>query len=495
MARTLIYTLSTLLLTTFAASAAMADKPAGPPPSFDARLDAFPVVDEIDTAAVAPAYESPAGASRVVEVLGRKARHLPVGDTPLAAGWVIGRGKGLEPGAAYVLEVEYPDDVPRATFIANRGADHVRGFATGTTFGDARQQFVQPSVESLNYPQSGRWQVYRSIFFLHDRFQGVHAQRDPKPGGRPHGPGDGFHVLIFQTKRLNDPRNEGAVVGRIRLRRVPDVAALYAPIEPLPAGLPKRRVFYREEMADEVISSPEQAARGVDDPLDWFLYKARINRVLGINTFAKDLLEFGHNQGWDGGDPAWINNAQPPLTRVWDDLVPRLAAEGVDLLPYYEYKGAINWKDGGHPPSLAWQRRAEKLYHTESNPRYTGVWWTEEHNVDLTDPDALADAKRVFDRTLGAHKGKASFAGVWFRTRDNHLPISFAEPTLARFRVAFPDDADAQRASRETLIASYEGDRKLYDRYVEWWLDRRAEFLAALRDHAAGVLGDEDVRL
>ena len=273
--------------------------------SFDALLDTFPVVDEIDTAAVRPAYEAPApGVSRVADVLGRKARHLPPGDRPAAVGWVIGKGKGLRPGAAYLLELEYPDDVPRATFVANRGADHVRGFATGTTFGDARKQFVQPSVESLAYPQSGRWQVYRSLFFLHDRFQGIYAQRDPKPGGRPHTPADGFHVLIFQTRRLNDPRSEGAAVGKIRLRQVPDVTALYADVEPLPAGLPKRRVFYREEMADEPISSREPSARGVNDVLDWFVYKARLNRVLGINTFAKDLLEFGHNQGFDGGDPA-----------------------------------------------------------------------------------------------------------------------------------------------------------------------------------------------
>ena len=463
-------------------------------PGFDALLDTFPVVDEIDTATVGPAHESAPGVSRVTEVLGRKTRHLPVTDRPATVGWVIGKGKKLEPGAAYVLEVEYPDDVPRATFVANRGADHVRGFATGTTFGDARQQFVQPSVESLNYPQTGRWQTYRSIFFLHDRFQGVYAQRDSKPGGRPHGPADGFHVLVFQTKRLNDPRNEGAAVGKIRLRRVPDVSKLYADVEPLPEGLPKRRVFYREEMADEPISSADQNARGVDDVLDWFVHKARVNRVLGIHTFAKDLLEFGHNQGWDGGDPKWVNNAQPPMTRIWDDLVPRLAAEGVELLPYYEYKGAINWKDG-FPPSLAWQRRAQKLYHNKPNTQYTGVWWTEDHNVDLTDPDALADAKRVLDRTLSPHQGKAPFAGVWFRTRDNHLPISFAEATVARFKAAHAGDADATTASPDALRASYEGDRKLYDRYVDWWLGERAKFLEALRDHAAKVLGDDGAGL
>ena len=58
-----------------------------------------------------------------------------------------------------------------------------------------------------------------------------------------------------------------------------------------------------------------------------------------------------------------------------------------------------------------------------------------------------------------AHKGKARFAGAWFRVRDNHLPISFADATVARFRAAFPDDDLAPGGLPAALIASYEGDR------------------------------------
>ena len=166
------------------------------PPEFDRLLDSFPIVDEIDPATQPPVHEFPAGASRVATILGRSARVLDADLTPKVMAWVIGRGKGLKPGAAYVIEVEYPDDVPRSLFVANRGADLVRGFATGTSVGDSRQQYVQPSIESLAYPQTGRWQTYRTIFFLHDRFQGLYAQRDSRPGGRPFGPADGFHVII-----------------------------------------------------------------------------------------------------------------------------------------------------------------------------------------------------------------------------------------------------------------------------------------------------------
>ncbi len=462
--------------------------------SFDRLLDGLPVVDEIDPVAQPPVHQFPEVTSKVVTLLGRAARVLPPGDQPGTMAWVIGQGKGLTPGAAYLLEVEYPDDVPRTLFLANRGADLVRGFATGSATGDCRQQYVQPSLESLDYPQSGQWQKHRILFFLHDRFQGLYAQRDSRPGGRPFGPADGFHVIVFQSKRLNDPRSQGAAIGRIRLRAVPDPSLLDARIEFPPDDLPRRRVFWREEMADEAIQARAPADRGVADPLNWLLFKARMARVLAMNTFAKDLLEFGFNQGWQSGDANWVNNAQPPITDLWDRAVPRIAAEGLDLLPYYEYKGAIGLKEA-RPPSLGWQRRAEKLYHNLPNTRYTPVWWTEDQNADLTDPDTLADARRLLDRTVIAHKGVARFAGAWFRVRDNHLPISFSEATVARFRAAQPGDSLAGTASRASLIRSYEGDRRLYDRYIEWWLGERRRFFEALGEHLARGLADPRVQV
>ncbi len=263
------------------------------PAEFDRLLDGLPVVDEIDPVAQPPVHQFPEDASRVAMVLGRPARVLEAGERPKVMAWVIGRAKGLKPGAAYLLEVEYPDDVPRSLFVANRGADLVRGFATGAAAGDCRQQYVQPSIESRDYPPTGKWQRHRMIFCLHNRFQGLYSQRDARLGGRPYGPADGFHVIIFQSRRLNDPRSQGAAIGQIRLRAVPDLAALYPSVEYPPEDLPRRRVFWREEMADEAVQARDVNDRGVADPLDWLVFKARMARLLAINTFAKDLLEFG----------------------------------------------------------------------------------------------------------------------------------------------------------------------------------------------------------
>ena len=89
--------------------------------------------------------------------------------------------------------MEYPDDLPRTLFIAIRCGPLVRGFATGTATGDCRQQDVQPSLESLNYPQTGQWHRHRLIFFLHNRLQGLYADSPIAAGrGVPTGPPTAF---------------------------------------------------------------------------------------------------------------------------------------------------------------------------------------------------------------------------------------------------------------------------------------------------------------
>jgi hypothetical protein len=460
-------------------------------------LAGLPLVLEINPATTAPSDQVPENASQVETLLGQPARHLPMSDQAQRMVYRLGAGQGLVAGGTYLLEVEYPDDVPRAFFLANRGADLVRGWATGTALGEARRQYVEPSLESLAYPQTGHWQRYRQLFVLQERLQGVLARRNPDPGGRPFTPADGFHLVFFQTTRGNDPRSGGLAIGRIRLYGVPDPRRLAAPLNRPPAELPQRRVFWREEMADQAISAKEPQDRAFADPLDWFRAKVILARTVGLDTLAKDLIEFGFNQGWESDDQNWVMDAQPPLKDLWTRLVPLAAREGFTLLPYYEYKGSLGLPKA-QPPSLGWQRRAEKLYHgihrtgdDRRTNRYTGTWFTEDHNADLTDPDTWADFDRVLERTVVRFKDQAQFAGVWLRTRHTHLPVSFSPSTVARFRASRPNDPKARQASRATLIASYEGDHELYDRYLEWWLERRAAFLAHIQRQLTVALGGE----
>jgi len=455
------------------------------------------LVLEVNPADTAPTDELPAGASRLETISGQRGRVLSMGAEARRMVYRLGTGAGLKAGKTYLLEVEYPDDVPRAFFMVNRGADFMRGWATGTAIGDARRQYVEPSMESLAYPQTGKWQRYRQIFVMHERLQGVVGHRNPEPGGRPYTPADGFHVVFFQTTKANDPRSQGLALGRIRLYAVPDPTRLYAPLNRPPSELPQRRIFWREEMADQAISGKDSTNRAFAEPLDWYAAKLQLAKILGMDTFAKDLLEFGFNQGWESGDQNWTMDAQPPLRDLWTRLVPLAAREGFTLLPYYEYKGSLGLPNA-QPQSLGWQRRAEKLYHgiyqTGDDPktnRYTGTWWAEGHNADLTDPDTKADFDRVIERTIVRFKGQAIFAGVWLRTRHTHLPISFSEAAIRRFQSVVQEDPKTGKTTREALIKSYEGDQALYNRYIAWWLDQRRSFLVSIQKHLSAQIGGD----
>jgi regulation of enolase protein 1 (concanavalin A-like superfamily) len=471
-------------------------------------LSGLTLVDEINTATVAPVSESPAGTSTVATILGRSARIIPttgpLGDVAGSFAYVIGANKNLVAGDAYVLTVEYPEDVSRSIYLTNRGADYSRGWVTGQAVGDARRQYTEPTVESLNYPLSGQWKTYKQYFHLMERFQGIKGPKGAQPGWRPYAPVNGFHVMISRMRKENDPRSAGAAVGWIRLYKVANPSALYAPIHYPPPSLPRRSVFWREEMADIAIGWPKNTTpttvnpndKAFTDTSDWYLQKMKMAKILAINTLGKDLLEFGYNQGFKSGDLNWYSEGQEPNVDLWNRVVQKAADEGMELLPYYEYTGSLGIFENG----LGYQRRSHKLYDgimiTAGNSwQYDNISWTADRNADVTDPDTLIDAKRLMDRTVGDFAKQVRFTGIWFRTRSNCLPMGFAPSTVTRFKTENPGDSEVQTATQATLIASYEGNKSLYNKYVNWWFGKRKAFLIALRDYLITQYGQAEAQV
>ncbi|MCX7044007.1 MAG: SprB repeat-containing protein [Candidatus Sumerlaeota bacterium] len=411
--------------------------------------------------------EYPNGVSRVENILGRACRVLPNTKSGMKLFAVrLGRGKNLVPGRGYVLEVEYPEDEPRAMFILNRGAETQRGFHTGAAVGDAlHTPYVGSNPESLRYPLSGKIMTWRSLFFLHDRFPDVSQPRGEL--ARPFTSGDGFWVIIAQFAGAQDPLSKGAAVARIRLCEAPELANYSLKINFPPDGLPRRHLFFREEMADGVVQSRKVAERGVTDDTAWFEYKARLMKFLGMNTYCKDLLEFGHNQGWDtrpyGG--SWINT--PPVSDRWANILAMVGQYDLTVMPYYEYAGSIG------PDGLGQQRRCMTL---GGKKVYTHISWSEKANADITDPDTLADAKKILECTVVRYKDLVNFTGVWFRNRPSHIPISFSDRCLA----LFASETKAGAAPTREALAK---DKALLEKYYEWWYGKRTAFLRGLRDY------------
>ncbi|MCX7817673.1 MAG: hypothetical protein N2652_00405 [Kiritimatiellae bacterium] len=439
----------------------------------------LPVVDELDPLAPEERHAwsvGPPGSGAATTLLGRAAFVLPPRSN--CASWVrfrLGRDRGLEAGGAYVLQVEYPEDAPRAMWVINAGNESVRGFHTGRTVGDAlHMKYLDSLPESLDMPLSQRWCSWTMYFRLHDRFPTGGLPRGSAP--RPATPADGFEVAIVQFDARNDPMSAGLAIGKVRLLEVAEPERLRLQISWPPEGLPRRRIFWREEMGDGVIEGADATSRGVEDRLNWFRWKADLMEFLGVPVFAKDLLEFGACQHWDptpGGGNDWVyfNSGTRDL---WGRIVGLMAERGIELLPYYEYAGSIGRR------GLGPQRRAKPLTREDA---YTHIPWVEKANVDITDPATWEDLRKILDITVLAWRDRARFAGVWMRPRSQ-WPVGFGDATRQRF-------AHEANGGRPVTRDELRRDPELYGRYLAWWLGRRRQFLEHIRDHlrAGGVPG------
>lgn len=430
------------------------------------------LVDEVACGAADPGHDmrtSPAGAARIETILGQPCRVLaPARDECVHLTFRLGRRKLLRPNGVYVLAVEYPEDAPRSMVVINTGNETSRGFHTGLAVGDAMHpKYVDNFVESLNVPLSGKWETWTLLFRLHDRFPELGLVRGTSRP-RPLTPEDGFDVTIAQFSARNLPMSKGAAVGRICLYEVVDPDQLPLKVNFPPDDLPRRRLFWREEMSDGVIEGKKAADRGLENRLDWYRHKAELMRFLGMNTFSKDLLEFGACQHWDPseyGGNKWVyfNHDTKDL---WQQIVELMGQYGFDVLPYYEYSGSKGQE------GLGFQRRAKPL---TRNDAFTHIQWIESANADISDPDTVADFQKMLDLTVVRLKDKARFAGIWIRPRSQ-LPVSFGPGALQRFAA----EANGKVAvTREQLKA----DRAMYARYIDWWNGKRRDFLVAMRDY------------
>jgi len=442
------------------------------------------LIEEVDCSRTPPESgfaESPSGASKVETILGRKCRVIPptAGEGAYFT-YRIGKMKLLRPGASYVLAVDYPEDAPRTVIVSNTGNETIRGFHTGRTVGDAfHAKYVNNLNESLDVPLSKKWETWTQLFRLHDRFT-EHNQlpRGNKP--RPLIPENGFNVTIAQFSARNIPMSKGAAVARIRLFAVLEEKELTQTLRFPPGNLPRRRLFWREEMADGVIAGKTPETRGVKNYLDWYKFKAQRMKFLGMNTFSKDLLEFGANQGWDptpyGGND-WVH-FNSTMKGYWGEIVSLMGEHGFDILPYYEYSGSKGYK------GLGYQRRCKPLARSDGN--YTHIKWIESANADITDPDTYEDFKKMLDLTVVRMRNKARFAGIWIRPRSQ-MPVSFSDAALKRFST----EANKSQPITRDQIAK---DKALYGRYIDWWGTRRRDFLAAMRDYLR-TNGVDDARV
>lgn len=435
--------------------------------------DTFPIVDEVRPGVDQPGAhftELPAGCSALATRDGIAYRTLPNHGDGKAFAIRLGEGKGMKAGSTYVLEVDYAEDAPRSFFIVNRGDHTFRGLTCGSSLPDSLYQYTHTNPEILDLPVRGGVQTWRSVFRLHDRTTAITSARSDNQ--YPLLPEDGFWVVIAQPEARRFPGSEGAAIAALRVRAIRQPERLHLHPQRPPADLPQRHIFWREEMSDGIISNPDDTKRGRTDPLDWYADKVATMRLLGIDTFTKDLLEFGHNQGWDSGPYGgnnWVYQTKYPDR--WAKIVAVMGREKIAVLPYYEYAGSVGAK------SLGREKRAKPL---NGKPDYTHIAWTEKANADLTDPATLEDFRKIVDLTVLRLREEAQFLGVWLRPRPAANPIGFGPDTIARF---------VADTGTTATIAALRADAALRTAYYAWWYSKRRDFLTGVRDvlHQGGV--------
>ena len=418
--------------------------------------------------------ELPAGASKVETILNRPCRVLPVrpGEEAAMFSYRLGKGKGLKPNGSYVVVLDYPDDVPRNYVLVNRATDSHRAFSTGICLGDAMNPaHVDNHPEMISVPQSGRWARWKCYTSLQDWTVDYRESQVAKDTPRRLLPADGFDFAVAQYSRNHDPFSQGAAVAKITLCEIPDETACYAKIVYPPAPLPKRHLFWREEMSDGSALQGGRDKRRCADQLDWFRHKCRQMKMLGLNTFQKDLLEFGHVQHWDPNAVRvnWAWGADAESNGLWERTVDMVTKEyGFALFPYYEWFGNMGGDHGGKK-SYGYRHLCEPL---SGEKTYTHIWWTEKANLDVTDPEALEETKNLLRGSILRFKDRGEFLGAMFRSRPAAFPVSFSDATRARFG----KEANGGNVPGRDALKK---DRALYAKYLDWWHVKRADFLAA----------------
>ena len=385
--------------------------------------------------------------------------------------WRVGEGKGLVYNDPYVLVVDYPDDAPRTVTLFDFAMGARHGYHTGFTVGVAMspQVSVAPCYESVAVPLSGEWKQLVEVVLPFEKSTQYNG------GARIPLATDGFDVAFVLVSQDQATDSVGLAVRSVRLYRIDDYAAAKPEIH-YPAGdAPRRHVTSREEMGDG------DGLESFATPSDWYVGKARLMSMLGMDTWSKDLLEFGYLQTW-GGNRRWGWGSD-----YYRDLIDAMTAEGHYLLPIYEYHGSrgdgnTSWDNGG---SLGYDQNykpwtLESASDASLKYKFSNQSYVYNCLADMTLPQTLEDLEDLMNLTILRFKDRGNFLGAWIRSRGG-MPVGFSDKTIALFN----SDTHQNVTRAQIWNGGAYTDTQLYKSYREWWYGKRRDLFVSLQAHLA----------
>ena len=434
---------------------------------------ALTLVDEIDCSlslAEDPDHrfrEYPSGWSKVETILDVPTRTMAhKSDTCCYVSWRVGEGKGIVPNEPYVLVVDYPDEAPRSVTVFNFGNATRHGYHTGWTAGDSwSPPYVTQSIESWPVPYSQETKQLVQVMVPFEKSKQYNGSDNRIPMDT-----DGFDLNFGIIKAGEAPDSVGLAVSAIRLYKI-DSYDVARPSIPYPVeGLPRRIVTSREEMGDG------DDFAGFKHPQDFYKGRAKMIRLLGMNTCSKDLLEFGYMQNFNGDD-RWGYAAN-----YWDEIVDNLAEEDVDILPFYEYHGSRGRSGIGYIDSLKpWTLNSAK--NTDWKYLFSNQSYVYNCMIDMTNDEALWDLQKLFQKTIQPYLGRAKFRGMWIRNRGG-MPMGFNDGAIERFN----QDTGRNVTRLQIYNSGSYGGTELYKAYRAWWYGKRCSVFSRLQGLINGAL-------
>lgn len=366
-------------------------------------------------------------------------------------GYRVGRGV-IQPGKAYVMRIEYPEDKTRYSVVnIDTGRNYMgSGFKTG----------VGTDNVFDNYPLGQKYD-------FHDYFVIPDETTYGSEGSRTTPANNGFWVFFFDAGRSYWPQYQaGPGVAQIRLYEMPEDNSAY-PVVRLPEG--PRRWFIADWERE-----PEWIAKDV----------VRHARMMGFNGLSPSFLKWGrlafwHVKGEIGIDP--MKPIRDPLlpgeTAALDSYLAATKAAGLAIFPRLEYGGT---------EKIPENERAIGPNGGPAKPNRFARWC-----VDLLQPIAFQQFSEILQEVIGDRiKENPQIAGIMFRIRCERLPISYSRYDIEMFAretgSQIPDGLD------DKALAQWASGGPEKSKYASWWHAKRRDFhqkiLAQLRQYRPDLL-------
>jgi hypothetical protein len=385
------------------------------------------------------AYSSWVEGVEVKEFQGKKYREVNNNEW---FGYRVGRGK-IQPGKAYLVRIEYPEDKTRyAPINIDAGKNYQGlGFRTGVAEDDPW----------ADYPLTGKYEFFDTVVIPDETTYG-------SKGSRTVPSDNGFWIFFFDTGRAYVPEYQsGAAASRILVYEMPEGDAANPTIR-FPKDAPHRYLVADWEREPEWV--PKDMVRHA--------------KMFGYNAISPSILKWGRLAFWHTENEGKITLAsthpvreelKPGMVSALDAYLAASKEVGIAIFPRLEYGGSDSL-----PESAKAIGRNGKL----ASPNRFHKWCS-----NILQPEVFAEFSEILQQVIGKNiKDNPQIQGILYRNRSDRQPISYGPSDVAAYAKDTGDNPPAGLEGEK--LSKWASDPERHQKYIEWWQGKRRDFHAEI---------------